>query len=99
LSCTTTASAPAALSRLAARSRIGVGDAVEVAERLRVGEHDRAQCGPVERSVGADHVGAEPRRDRVERRAPGSDHVARELVVVDHDRSPLGQQRADGALA
>ena len=67
-------------------------DGVEVVQRLVVVEDDRRQRRPVELAVVAEDVRPEAVDDAIEHRAAGPLQLAHDLVGVDDDRAPFGEQ-------
>ncbi|CAM5689481.1 hypothetical protein SALBM311S_00253 [Streptomyces alboniger] len=70
----------------------GVDDRVQYGELLGVGEDDGAEPGPVQASVGGEHVGAEGLDDRGEARSSRRDDLTRDAVGVDQHGTALHEQ-------
>ena len=74
----TAARPPSALSSAAPIA--GCMQRLEVRARLGIGEHDVAQRRPIEMPVGGENRRAEALDQALERRLPGLDHLAGDLV-------------------
>ena len=61
-----------------------VGDRLEGAPAVVVGEREVGECGPVQRAVGVEDPGPESVGERRQRRLPGLDHPARDRVGIHH---------------
>jgi hypothetical protein len=74
-------------------------DGVEPLARLAVGKHDGGHPFPVERPVARQDVVAERFDDLFQPRRPGSDHLTRNRIGIDNNRTECGQPTRDLALA
>ena len=77
----------------------GVDDRLELGEANRVGEHEAAQGGAIERAVGSAILRTEAHDDRVGDRRPGRHDLACEVVGIDHGGAASRQPACHGRLA
>jgi hypothetical protein len=77
----------------------GVHDRVQLRALRRVGEHERAECRPVQRAVGHDDRKPEGGLYARERGRPWRDDLAREHVRVDERDARGLKPRGHGRLA
>ena len=76
-----------------------MGDPLEVAARLVIGEHDLADAATVQGAVGLDHIPSEACCHLVQGALAGTHRLAGKLVGIDDDRAMFGEHPVDGALA
>jgi len=77
----------------------GVDDLLEVAQRLGVGEHQRAKAGAVYLAIGTKDIRTEAGHDAAMRLGAGAHYIVRERIRVDHLGSQHAQHGRYGALA
>ncbi len=76
-----------------------MGDGVEFGALRRVGEDDAGELGAIETPIGEEHVRSERRRDLLQGGLAGLDHLARQLIGVDHLRPEPGKHLRHHRLA
>ncbi len=76
-----------------------MGDRLQSAAGVRIGEHDRAERLPVQAAVGAQQMRPELPDDGRQARRSRRDHLPGDRVRVDHMSTMVGQQLRHRALA